>query len=54
MPKPQRIVDHPAPQIRIRPIEARRPDKEFRLKAVPESENESWVSWYMGQKHWLE
>lgn len=56
MPRPQRIEDHPAPQIRIRPIEARRPDKEFKLKAV-QKVNMSWVEWFLDQKQgnkWLE
>jgi len=54
MPRPSRIEDHPAPIIRIRATVPRKPDREFHLKAVPASENESLVNHYMGQKHWLE
>lgn len=53
MPRPERLEDHPAPYIKIRAAVPRKPDKEFRLKAVPKVSN-SFMDRYMDQKHWLE
>lgn len=52
MKNPQRLEDHPAPLVKIRATVPRKPDKEFKLKAV--NKDTSWIEWYMGQKYWLE
>lgn len=58
MPKPLRIEDHPAPVMRERPVQARHPEKEFKLKAlhVKQKVNTAWVDYYMNQPDpkWLE